>query len=94
MTERKWDTNNKDINDMPLFRFAEALLIYAEAKAELGTLTQADLDKSVKLLRDRVDMPSINMAEANANPDPYLGKTISACKRWQQGGDLGDPSGA
>ena len=74
VTERKWDTNNKDINDMPLFRFAEALLIYAEAKAELGTLTQADLDKSVKLLRDRVDMPSINMAEANANPDPYLEK--------------------
>ena len=74
VTERKWDTNNKDINDMPLFRFAEALLIYAEAKAELGTLTQADLDKSVKLLRDRVDMPSINMEEANASPDPYLEK--------------------
>lgn len=74
VTERKWDTNQKDINDMPLFRFAEALLIYAEAKAELGSLTQTDLEKSIKLLRDRVNMPNINMAEANANPDPYLEK--------------------
>lgn len=57
---------------MPIFRYAEVLLNYAEAKAELGTLTQADLDKSVKLIRDRVGMPNINMAEANANPDPYL----------------------
>lgn len=74
VTERKWDTNQKDINDMPLYRFAEALLIYAEAKAELGTLTQADLDKSIKLIRDRVGMPNINLAEANANPDSYLAR--------------------
>jgi len=38
-------------------RFGEALLNYAEAKAELGTITQADLDMSVNLLRDRVGMP-------------------------------------
>lgn len=58
-------------NDVILFRYAEALLIYAEAKAELGTLTQADLDISINELRDRVDMPHLNMADANANPDPY-----------------------
>lgn len=74
VTERKWDTNQKDINDMPIFRFAEALLIYAEAKAELGTLTQNDLDQSVKQIRDRVGMPGISMVEANENPDPYLEK--------------------
>ena len=39
------------------FRYAEALLIFAEAKAELGTLTQGDLDISINLLRDRVGMP-------------------------------------
>ncbi len=38
------------------FRYAEALLIYAEAKAELGTITQADLDKTVNALRLRVGM--------------------------------------
>lgn len=67
----KWDTFNKDITDMPIFRYAEVLLNYAEAKAEKGTLTQADLDISTKLTRDRVGMPNINMAQANANPDPY-----------------------
>lgn len=59
-------------NDMPLFRLAEVFLNYAEAKAELGTLTQDDLDKSVNKLRQRVSMPDLNMADANANPDPYL----------------------
>ena len=59
-------------NDMPVYRLAEMYLIYAEAKAELGTLTQDDLDVSVNLLRDRVGMPHMNMQEANANPDPYL----------------------
>ena len=43
--------------DMSLFRYAEILLIYAEAKAEMGTITQEDLDKSVNLIRDRVEMP-------------------------------------
>lgn len=58
--------------DIIIFRYAEALLIYAEAKAELGTITQADLDKSINLLRDRVGMPHLNLVEANANPDPFL----------------------
>ena len=43
--------------DLPVFRYAELLLIFAEAKAELGTLTQADLDKSINLIRGRVDLP-------------------------------------
>ncbi len=59
-------------NDMPIIRYAEVLLNFAEAKAELGTLTQSDIDRSIKLVRDRVDMPNLNMAQANANPDPYL----------------------
>lgn len=59
-------------NDMPLFRLAEVFLNYAEAKAELGTLTQDDLNQSVNKLRQRVSMPDLNMADANANPDPYL----------------------
>lgn len=66
------DGYNKSQNDIPLFRTAEVMLNFAEAKAELGTLTQADLDKSVKKLRDRVGMPNINLASANSNPDPYL----------------------
>jgi hypothetical protein len=41
------------------FRYAETLLIYAEAKAELGTLTQADADKTVNALRTRVGMTGL-----------------------------------
>ncbi len=67
----QWNASSA-YNDIILFRFAEALLIYAEAKAELGTLTQADLDLSVNKLRDRVGMPHMDMAAANASPDPYL----------------------
>lgn len=51
-----------------IFRYAEALLNYAEAKAELGTLTQADVDKTIKKLRDRVGMP--NLILSNITPDP------------------------
>ncbi len=59
-------------NDYILFRAAEVYLNYAEAKAELGTLTQEDLKISIKKIRDRVGMPNIDMDAANANPDPYL----------------------
>ncbi len=56
--------------DVPVHRYAEALLILAEAKAELGTITQGDLDNTVNVLRDRVGMPHLNLAAANASPDP------------------------
>jgi hypothetical protein len=51
----------QEINDYPLFRYAEALLNYAEAKAELGTISQDDLDVSINVLRDRVQMPHLGM---------------------------------
>ena len=70
--EALYDDYNKSFNDMPIFRLAEVYLNYAEAKAERGTLTQNDLDISLNLLRARVGMPALNMASANANPDPYL----------------------
>lgn len=66
------DGNNQSYHDMVLFRAGEVLLNYAEAKAEMGTLSQEDIDRSVKKLRDRVGMPSLDMITANANPDPYL----------------------
>lgn len=65
------DGNGQSYQDMAIFRYGEVLLNYAEAKAELGTITQGDINKSIKLLRDRVDMPNLDMAAANANPDPY-----------------------
>lgn len=50
--------------DFPSIRYAEILLIYAEAKAELGELTQSDLDLSVNLLRDRAGLLHLMMNPA------------------------------
>jgi len=52
-----------------IYRYAEVLLNYAEAKAELGTLTQEDLDISINLLRDRVGMPHLVLGSITPDPD-------------------------
>jgi hypothetical protein len=65
-------SNDDEGFDMPAFRYAETLLIYAEAKAELGTLTQADVDISINKLRARVDLPDLNLSAANLNADPVM----------------------
>lgn len=55
-------TYNRDDNDIHHIRYAEVLLTYAEAKFEQGSLTQADLDISINLLRDRVGMAHMDLA--------------------------------
>lgn len=56
----KWTTDDTSIdnwtentNSVAVFRYSEVLLNYAEAKAELGTLTDADWAMTVGALRDR-----------------------------------------
>tara|TARA_R110002072_G_scaffold216077_1_gene373274 strand:- start:221665 stop:223470 length:1806 start_codon:yes stop_codon:yes gene_type:complete len=58
--------------DFPVYRYAEVLLNYAEAKVELNELTQGDLDMTVNVLRGRAGMPGLSMADANMSPDPFL----------------------
>jgi hypothetical protein len=55
-------------NSIPLFRYAEVLLNYAEAKAELGTFTEADWNKTIALIRARAGVKSVIPTEA----DPYM----------------------
>jgi len=55
-------SSGTDLTPAIVLRFGEALLNYAEAKAELGTITQADLDLSINLLRDRVGMPHMDLS--------------------------------
>lgn len=52
-------SSNLNRTDAPVVRYGEVLLNYAEAVAELGNLTQTDLDKSINKLRSR---PGINIA--------------------------------
>jgi hypothetical protein len=49
-------------NGLAIYRFAEILLNYAEAKAELGQLTADVIDRTVNLLRNRVEMPHFDPA--------------------------------
>ena len=48
-----YDTRDLNINSVTIFRYAEVLLAYAEAKAELGTLTDSDWALSIGALRKR-----------------------------------------
>lgn len=72
-------------DDFPVYRFAETLLIYAEAKAELNELSQGDLDMSVNVLRLRAGMPNLDMASANANPDSFLSSKYPSVSGANQG---------
>ncbi|WP_439809349.1 RagB/SusD family nutrient uptake outer membrane protein [Parabacteroides distasonis] len=71
----------------PIFRYAEVLLIYAEAKAELGQCSQSDLDITINKLRDRVGMPHLKIAQIPTDPildsnySKYCGYTPSALIR-------------
>src|SRR5690606_20788055 len=54
--------------DLMLIRYAEVLLNYAEASYELNeSISDADLDLSINLLRDRVNMPHLSNAFTAAN---------------------------
>jgi len=67
-----------------IYRYAEVLLNYAEAKAELGTLTQADVDKSIKPLRNRVAMPNLQLSDIATDPEwefPELSPLINEIRR-------------
>ncbi|MBR1878612.1 MAG: RagB/SusD family nutrient uptake outer membrane protein [Paludibacteraceae bacterium] len=70
--ESTYNTWGGSVCSMPVMRLAEVYLNYAEAKAELGTLTQSDLDMSVNLLRERAGVAPLSMSDANAHPDASM----------------------
>ena len=55
--------------DWFVYRYAEVLLNYAEAKYELGEMSQDVLDKTINLLRDRVEMPHLTMNVGFTDPN-------------------------
>jgi len=60
--------SNLNPTDAPVIRYAEVLLNYAEATAELGSLTQADLDKTINKIRKRagVNLPDLGVSGTQA----------------------------
>lgn len=68
--------------DFNIFRYAEVLLNYAEAMAEMGKCDQNVLNQTVNLLRNRVDMPHMTTSPADdplalVNGKPRYGYEIS-----------------
>lgn len=53
--------------DAPIYWISVIYLNYAEAKAELGTLTQTDLDNTINKLLARADVPAMDL---NPQADP------------------------
>lgn len=57
-------TGSVNQTDAPVIRFGEVLLNYAEATAELGSISNEDLDKSINKLRQRpgINIPRLRVA--------------------------------
>lgn len=66
-----YDAGALNNNSISLFRYAEILLNYAEAKAELGTLTDAEWAQTVGTLRARAGITA-GLTTKPTIADPYL----------------------
>lgn len=67
-TVQDW-ASQQSFNHHIVIRYAEILLNYAELKFEMGggTITDADLDISINLIRERAGMPNLTNAFVNDN---------------------------
>ncbi|MBT6006847.1 MAG: RagB/SusD family nutrient uptake outer membrane protein, partial [Prolixibacteraceae bacterium] len=65
------DTRDLNDNSVSMFRYGEVLLNYAEAKAELGTLTDADWAVTIGALRARAGITG-GLSTKPTVVDPYL----------------------
>jgi hypothetical protein len=68
------DGGNNNTNAVSVFRYAEVLLNYAEAKAEMATLTNDDWAKTIGALRSRAGITG-GIAALPTVVDPYLQAT-------------------
>ncbi|NDV58263.1 RagB/SusD family nutrient uptake outer membrane protein [Bacteroides sp. 519] len=76
--------NGKNDQGAIIFRYAEVLLNYAEAKAELNECTQEVLDATINQIRSRVNMPGLetNVGFEDPNWDfPELSPLLNEIRR-------------
>lgn len=71
MDDISFDGGRTNYNDVPIARYAEVLLNYAEAKAELGTLTDTDWEKTIGSLRSRAGITG-GLDKKPTTADPYM----------------------
>jgi len=66
-------TNAKFYPTLLIFWLAVVYLQYAEACAELGTITQSDLDQSINKLRSRAGIPPLSVNVGYSDPANNMG---------------------
>ena len=64
-------------NSLPIIRYAEVLLNYAEAKAELGEMDAAVWDQTIAPLRNRAGVTSVIPAKADPYMEAYFLNTVT-----------------
>ena len=64
----------KNYTSCPLYWLSSVMLEYAEAKAELGELTDADLNATINQIFTRSGLPTRTVAELSAINDPQAAK--------------------
>lgn len=72
MDDVSFDNGRNNYNDVPLARYAEVLLNYAEAKAELGELTDDDWKITIGALRRRAGIIGGDLDKKPTVVDPYI----------------------
>lgn len=70
--------NNSNFTCAPLYWGAVIALNFAEAKAELGSLSDADLTKSLNKLYKRAGLPDATVASLSAINDPANNMNVSS----------------
>lgn len=78
----------KSYTDLPVIRYAEVLLMYAEAKAELGELTQEDIDLTINLIRRRAGVPNATLSSWLSKIDPVYANRYPNVTSSQKGAIL------
>lgn len=79
-----YHSQNYDVTPSIQYRYSEVLLNFIEAKAELGTIIQSDIDISIKKIRDRVGMPNLLLNNIVSDPNwefPNLSSVINEIRR-------------
>lgn len=71
-------TANKNYTDAPIYWLAEINLAYAEAKAELGTLTDADVTNALNPLYNRAGLPNQSLSSLSTMNDPANNMGVSS----------------
>lgn len=70
--------NSIDNNSLPILRYAEVLLNYAEAKKELGQMTEAIWNQTIGALRERAGVKNIYPLNAGYVEDQWLKEYYTA----------------